>query len=119
LFFLIRLDDTAHRVIYAAFIQIFVGLDLTAILVSDPHQKKPSLPAIDGNLADNLVKALIKKLLPGRTEAYFPGLPVDKSFVELLTELNDLDFSGRSGKDRLDPELTVVSPVLFGREDLA
>jgi hypothetical protein len=94
LFFLIRLDDTAHRVIYAAFIQIFVGLDLTAILVSDPHQKKPSLPAIDRNLADNFVKALIKKLLSCRTEPHLPGLSLDESFVELLTELNDLDFSG-------------------------
>jgi hypothetical protein len=119
LFFLIRLDDTAHRVIYAAFIQIFVGLDLTAILVSDPHQKKPPLPAIDCNLADNFVKALIKKLLPRRTEPHLPGLSLDEPFVELLTELNDLDFSGRCGKDSLDPELAVVSPVLFGREDLA
>ncbi len=105
--------------IYAAFIQILIGLDLTTVLISDPHQKKPPLPAIDRNLADNLVKALIKQLLPCRTEPNFSGLSLDESFVELLTELNDLDFGGRRGKDRLDPELTVVSPVLFWRQDLA
>lgn len=118
LFFLIGLDDSTHRVINATFVEIFVGFDLVAILVSDSYQKEPSLPAIDCYLSDDLIKTLIIQLLSGWTKSDLSGLSMDESLVKLLTELNDLYFGSWGGKDCLDPKLTVVCSMLFWRENL-
>jgi hypothetical protein len=39
--------------------------------------------------------------------------------LEFLVELDDLYLGGGSGEDGLNPQLTVVSAVLLGREDLS
>ncbi len=61
----------------AAFVQVLVGLDLVAVLVSDPDQQEPPLSTIDRDLPDNLIETLIVQLFPGRTEAYLPGLAMN------------------------------------------
>lgn len=114
LFFLIRLDHSAHGMVDAALVQLFVRFGLVAVLVTHPDQQQASLSAIDSDLADDLVEALVVQLLPGWTQADFSGLALNEAFVELLAELDDFDFGGRGGEDSLYPELAVVGPVLLG-----
>lgn len=52
-----------------ALIQSFISFDLASVLISHSHQKQPSLSTIYGNLPDNLIEALIIKLLSDRTDA--------------------------------------------------
>ena len=81
LFFLIGLNDSAHCMIDTTFVQVLVGLDLVAILVSDSHQKKSSLPAINRYLPDDFIKALIIQLFSGWTESDLSRLTLCQSFV--------------------------------------
>ena len=101
------------------FVQIFVGFGLISILVSDSDQKKSSLPAVDCYLPDNLVKTLVEQFFPHGAQTNVPRLPADKSFIKFLMQLNDLYFGGRGGEDSLDPELSIISPMFFGREYLS
>ena len=98
----------------AALVQLFVGLGLIPILVTHSYQQKAPLSAIDSDLANHFVEALVVQLLPDWTEADFSGLALNKAFVELLAELDDFDFGGGGGEDSLYPELAVVGPVLLG-----
>ena len=104
--------------IYRALVQIFVGLYLVAILVTHADQQQPPLSAVYSNLPDNLVETLIEQLLPHRTKPYFPSLPRQQSFLELLVQLNDLNFGGWGGEHGLHPQLPIICAQFLGREDL-
>jgi hypothetical protein len=75
--------------------------------------------AIDGYLTDGLVEALIKQLLSNGTKADLPGLSGNQSFLQLLMQLDDFDFCGRSGEDSLHPELPIISAVFLGGQYLS
>jgi hypothetical protein len=115
---LIRLNHAPHPVVYAAFVQVLVGLCLVLVLVSHPHQQQSPLSTINRYLPDYLVETLLVKLLSHRAKSDLPGLLLDQSFVELFAELDDLYFGGWGGQYGLDPELAVVCLVLLRRQYL-
>ena len=105
--------------IYRTLIEVFVGLCLVSVLISNPNQQQPPLSTVYCYLPDYLVKTLIEQLFPHRTETNLPRLPPDQSSIELFMELDDFYLGGRGGEDSLDPELSVVGAMLLGREDLS
>ena len=105
--------------VYRALVQIFVGFDLVTVLVPDPDEQEASLSAVDGDLTDDFVEALVEEFLTDGTKSYFSSHFVDKFFVEFLVELDDFDLGGRRRENGLDPELSVVGAVLLGRQDLS
>ena len=56
---LFRIDYPSHTVPDAAFVESFVRLYLTSVLISHSHEKEPSLSAVDCYLPDDLVKTLV------------------------------------------------------------
>ena len=115
----IRVYHSPHCMIYRALIEVFVGLCLVSVLISNPYQQQAPLPTVYCYLPNDLVKALIEQLFPHRTETDLPRLPPNQSSIELLVELDDFYLGGGSGEDSLDPELSVVCAMLLGREDLS
>ena len=97
-----------------ALIQILVGLYLVPVFVTHADEEEAPLVAIDGYLADGLVETLVEELLSNGTEADLPGLSGDESFLQLLMQLDDFDFGGRSGEDSLYPELPIVGAMFLG-----
>jgi hypothetical protein len=89
---------------------------LVAVLVPHPHQQQPPLTTVDGDLADDLVKALIEELLANGTEPHFPGLSLHEAFIEFILKLYNFYFGGGGGEDGLYPELLVVGAVFLGGE---
>jgi hypothetical protein len=57
------------------------------VLVPDPHEQKPSLGTVYGDLPDDLVKTLTKQLLSDRTYALISGLPVLQCLLQTLLQL--------------------------------
>lgn len=58
---------------YTALVQPLVCLYLVPVLVSDPHQEEPSLPAVDGDLPDDFIEALVVELLSDGADANLFG----------------------------------------------
>lgn len=102
-----------------ALVQVLIGLDLVAVLVTDAHEQEAALTAVDGDLPDGLIETLVEQLLPYGAEADLPGLSREQPLLQLLVELHNFDFGGGGGEDGLHPELSVVGAVLFGRQDLS
>lgn len=116
MFLFVRFNHSSHAVVYAALVKAFVCFYLVSVLVPDSDQKDTPLSAVDGDLSDQLIEALVIKLLSDWTKTNLSGLLLNESFVQLFAELNHFNLFGRGRKHSLYPELAIVSPVLLGRE---
>lgn len=102
-----------------ALVEVLIGADLVAVLVADAHQEEAALAAVDGDLPDGFVEALLEELFADGAESYFSGLALQESLFEFFVELYDFYFGGGGGEYGLYPELSVIGAVFFGGEYLA
>ena len=103
----------------AALVQSFIRFYLVPVLISDANQKQPSLSAVNSDLPDNFIEALVVELLADGADSYLFGLFGNQFFVQILLKLDDLYFGGGCGEDGLDPELSIFGSMLFGRKYFA
>lgn len=82
--FLLAQHRFAHSVGQNTFIQVPVGLDVHFELVSDAHQKQSPVAAVDRDLADELVEALVVQVLSLEANAGFAGFSELEQFLEIL-----------------------------------
>lgn len=69
-----------------------------ADLVADAQQQKTALRAVDGHLADELVKDLRVELTTHRANARFARLALLELGVELLLKVDDIEAGSRAGE---------------------
>lgn len=74
MFFGISINNPPHTMINTALIKPLICLDLILVLDSNPYKQESPLPAINGDLPDNLIKALIIEFFPDSTNSHLLGL---------------------------------------------
>jgi hypothetical protein len=72
-----------------------VSIQLLSELISDSHQKKPTLGTVDSDLPDELIEALLEKSLPCVADTDISCFALIKSLVQQLFEQDYINFSGR------------------------
>ena len=98
-------------------VQNRVGVIGALDVITDAMEEHTAVGVIEGNLADNLVKALAEKFLTDWAEAGLTSLPLKQLLVEHLSEACHVDSRGGLMAHLLYEVLALLNP-LSGRQEV-
>eukprot|EP00438_Fugacium_kawagutii_P031490 Skav225537 [mRNA] locus=scaffold339:5345:5914:+ [translate_table: standard] len=118
---LLCLKGLAHSKCDGRLIEALICANGHPDFISNPQQQQASLSTNDGDLTDELIKALRIELLTDGANASLTSLPLLQPLVEVLLKVHNICTCGWCTRDILHPKLILLSPLPWwknGIEDI-
>ena len=109
IFLLFGHEGFSHSVCNWTFVQSLISLDSHLYFISDSNKKESSLGTVDGNLSNQLIKALRVKLFSNWADTSVSGLSWLKFMVQVILEIDNVHSSSWGWRNIFNPKRSFLS----------